>query len=187
MSLYGMACLRHPAILGGVFGKMKKTGLPLLALAVALMSACDKKPPAPPPPPHEPISVPRVAPPERVEGRSPEALLGTLHHAAQEMALDGFQFDKPELGWPFDCGASSSSAYLGLLAEKGYLSARDLGLFEEVEISNLSDSDPGGTALAKVALQKKIHLLRKDGSLSVETDEAGIFPVPPRDPVWLPK
>ena len=167
---------------------MKIPVIPLLGLTVALVAGCEKKQPAPsPPPPAETPSFPRVATPERVEDKTPQAILGTLHHAAQEMALDGFQFDKPDLGWPFDCRASSSSGYLQLLAEKGYLSPQDLGLFKNVEITNLSDSDPGGTILAKVAHQKKIHLLRKDGSLSIESDEAAILPMPPREPVWLPK
>lgn len=167
---------------------MKIPAISLIALTLALVAACEKKQPAPPSPsPSETPSFPRLAPPERVEDKTPQAILGALHHAAQEMALDGFQFDKADLGWPFDCGASSSSGYVRWLAEKGYLSPQDLGVFENVEITNLSDSDPGETILAKVVHQKKIHLLRKDGRLSIESDEAVILPIPPRDPAWLPK
>lgn len=171
-----------------MFGTIKIPVIALIGLTVALVVGCKKKQPAPPPPPSTQISAfPRVAPPERLEDKTPQAILGAMHLAAQEMALDGFQFDKADLGWPFDCGASSSSAYVRLLAEKGYLSPQDLGVFENVEITNLSDSDPGETILAKVAHQKKIHLLRKDGSLSIESDEAIILPIPPREPAWLPK
>lgn len=167
---------------------MKNLVISVIALAAAVVPACEKKEPvSPTSPSHEILSFPRVTPPERIQEKTPEAILGTLHHASQEMALDGFQFDKPELGWPFDCGASTSIGYLQSLAEKGYLSAQDLSLFEQVEIANLSDSDPGETVFAKVAHQKKIHLLRKDGSLLVETDEMKISPLPPREPAWLPK
>ncbi len=169
-----------------MFGKIKIPWASLLSLAIALMPGCEKKQPSPTPQPEAPV-FPRAAPPERVEGKTPEAILSTLHHAAQEMALDGFQFDKAELGWPFDCGATNSSAYLQSLAENGYLSPQDLGLFSEVEIANLSDSDPGETAFAKISRQNKIHLMRKDGSLSLEIPEAPLSPVPDRNPPWLPK
>ena len=167
-----------------MFRKIKILRTSLLLSVIAVMAGCEKKQ-TPPPPPPEALSFPRVAPPDRVEGKTPEAILSTLHHAAQEMALDGFQFDKAELGWPFDCGAPNSSAYLQSLAENGYLSPQDLGLFSEVEIANLSDSDPGETAFAKISRQNKIHLLRKDGSLSAEKPEATLSPLPARNPPWL--
>lgn len=167
---------------------MKIPVISLIALTLALVAACEKKQPTPPSPtPSETPSFPRPAPPERIDDQTPEAILGALHHAAQEMALDGFQFDKADLGWPFDCGASSSSGYLRSLAGKGYLSPQDLGAFENVEITNLSDSDPGETLFAKITHQKKIHLLRKDGRLSIESEEAVIPGIPPREPAWLPK
>lgn len=148
------------------------------------MAACEKKQPAPPP---EKPAYPREAAPGRVGKESPESILKTLHHAAQEMALDGFQFDKPELGWPFDCHASNSPAYLRLLVEKGYLAAQDLDFFRDIEIANLSDADPGGTAFAKIQHRKKTHLVRKDGGVSIETNDTQPHPAPPRDPAWLPR
>lgn len=162
----------------------KSQGITLLAGLLVCLAACEKKQPAPPP--EKPV-LPREAPPERVGKKSPEAILQTLHHAAQEMALDGFQFDKPELGWPSDCRASTSSGYLRLLADKGYLAPQDLELFSEVDIANLSDSDPGETAFAKIKFRKKIHFIQKDGSLLSESNDMQPPPLPPRDPVWLPK
>jgi len=160
----------------------KSQGITLLAGLLVCLAACEKKQPAPPPEKHV---LPREAPPERVGKKSPEAILQTLHHAAQEMALDGFQFDKPELGWPFDCRASTSSGYLRLLADKGYLAPQDLELFAEVDIANLSDSDPGETAFAKIEFRKKIHFIQKDGTLLSTSNETP--PFPPRDPAWLSK
>ncbi len=97
------------------------------------------------------------------------------------MALDGFQFDKPELGWPFDCRAKSASGYLALLADKGYLAKEDLPLFSEVEIANLSDSDPGDSAFALFAGSKNLLVVRKDGQIfSIEEK-----PKPSREPAWL--
>jgi hypothetical protein len=162
----------------------KSQGITLLAGLLVCLAACEKRQPAPPP--EKPVVL-REALPERVGKKSPEAILQTLHHAAQEMALDGFQFDKPELGWPFDCRASTSSGYLRLLADKGYLAPQDLELFSEVDIANLSDSDPGETAFAKIQLRKKIHFIQKDGSLLSESNDMQPPPLPPRDPAWLPK
>ena len=162
----------------------KSQGITLLAGLLVCLAACEKKQPAPPP---EKTVLTREVPPERVGEKSPEAILQTLHHAAQEMALDGFQFDKPELGWPFDCRASTSSGYLRLLADKGYLAPQDLELFSDVDISNLSDSDPGETAFAKIQFRKKIYFIQKDGSLLSESNGMQPPPLPPRDPAWLPK
>lgn len=154
---------------------------PVIVFVAALlfsMAACEKKQPAPPP---EKPAFPREAAPERVGKKSPEAILQTLHHAAQEMALDGFQFDKPELGWPFDCRASDSPGYLRLLVEKGYLAAEDLVFFREIAIANLSDSDPGETVFAKISQGKNIGFIRKDGRFETGSPS----PTPPREPAWL--
>ncbi|MFZ9964482.1 MAG: hypothetical protein ACO3GO_04680 [Terrimicrobiaceae bacterium] len=162
-------------------GKSKTPGITLLAAAIVLIPACEKKQSAPPPPPAAP-SFPREAPPERISKKTPEAILQTLHHAAQEMALDGFQFDKPDLGWPYDCRASTSSGYLALLAEKGYLAKEDLGLFNEIEIANLSDSDPGDSAFAVIPQGKTFLFVLKDGHISNSPEK----PKSSRDPAWLP-
>ncbi len=162
----------------------KFPGIILPATALAILPACEKKQPSPPP--EKPV-FPREVPPEPIGKSSPETILKALHHAAQEMALDGFQFDKPELGWPFDCRATKSSDYLRLLADKGYLAAQDLAVLTDVEIANLSDSDPGETAFAKIQLRNKSHFIRKDGTLLSESNESQSPPFPPRDPAWLPK
>lgn len=162
----------------------KFPGIILLATALAILPACKKK--QPPPPPEKPV-FPREVPPEPIGKSSTETILKALHHAAQEMALDGFQFDKPELGWPFDCRATKSSDYLRLLADNGYLAAQDLAVLKEVEISNLSDSDPGETAFAKIQRRNKSHFIRKDGTLLSASNETQPPPFPPRDPAWLPK
>lgn len=174
----------------GVFQSFIIPAMLVSALGISALPACKKTPPAPPPAPQSPPTVPsfpREAPPERVEEKTPEAILGTLRHAALEMALDGFQFDKAELGWPFDCKAATVSAYLGLLADKGYLAPQDLGHFRGVEISNLSDSDPGETAFAKITLRNQIHLIRKDGRIATTEDQRNLSPTPPREPAWLPQ
>jgi len=161
----------------------KSQGITLLAGLLVCLASCEKKQPAPPP---EKLVFPREVPPERIGKSSPEAILQTLHHGAQEMALDGFQFDKPELGWPFDCRASNSSGYLRLLADKGYLAQQDLELLSEVDIANLSDSDPGETTFAKIQHRRKIYFIRKDGSLLSESTGMPPTPSPSRDPAWLP-
>jgi hypothetical protein len=163
-------------------GKSKTSWITLLAAAIFLIPACEKKQPQPPPP-SPPPSFPREAPPERVSKKTPEAILQTLHHAAQEMALDGFQFDKRDLGWPFDCRATTSSGYLALLAEKGYLAKVDLPVFSEVEIANLSDSDPGDSAFAAIQHVKAFLVVLKDGRISSSSEK----PKSSRDPAWLPK
>lgn len=172
-----------PKILIGMLGKWKIARTSLLATAIAFISACEEKQPAPAIPSPTP-SFPREAPPERVRKKSPEAILQTLHRASQEMALDGFQFDKPQLGWPFDCRAASTSDYLRLLTENGYLGADDLSLFSEVEIANLSDADPAESPFAKIHQGKKNFFIRKDGAVVSELPQTNPSP---RDPAWLPR
>lgn len=172
-----------PKILTGMFGKWKIASTPLLATAIAFVTACEEKQPAPAIPSPTP-SFPREAPPERVGKKSPEAILQTLHRASQEMALDGFQFDKPQLGWPFDCRSTSTSDYLRRLTENGYLGVDDLSLFFEVEIANLSDADPAESPFAKIHQDKKNLFIRKDGLVVTELPQAQHSP---RDPAWLPR
>lgn len=126
-------------------------------------------------------ATPRETPPDRVTATSPAALLATLHHAAQEMALDGFEFDRAEFGWPFDRRSTSASAHLHALVGHGYLAAADLSHFADIQIANLSDSDPAGTAFAKISLKGNTHSIRKDGL--VDSDSTA----PPREPAWLPQ
>ena len=166
-----------------MLGKWKIAGTPLLATAIALITACEEKQPAPAIPSPTP-SFPREAPPERVGKKSPEAILQTLHRASQEMALDGFQFDKPQLGWPFDCRAASTSDYLRLLTENGYLGANDLPLFSEVEIANLSDAEPAEAPFAKIHQGKKNFFIRKDGAVVSELPQPQ---TPKRQPGWIPR
>jgi hypothetical protein len=148
------------------------------ALFLALPTACDKKSPPPEPSPTPTPAIPRESPPERVREKSPEALLKTLHHAAQEMALDGFQFDKPELGWPRDHGSQSASAHLQALANNGYISPEDLPLFAEIDIANLGDSNPGESPFAKIPSRGESLVIRKDGQLTTEatTEETSWLP-----------
>lgn len=172
-----------PKILTGMLGKWKIASTALLAMAIAFITACEENQPAPAIPSPTP-SFPREAPPERVGKKSPEAILQTLHRASQEMALDGFQFDKPQLGWPFDCRSTSTSDYLRLLTENGYLRADDLPLFSEVEIANLSDADPAESPFAKIHQGKKTFFIRKDGLVVTELPQAQ---TPKRQPGWLPR
>jgi hypothetical protein len=166
----------------GVRANWNIARLTLLVAAMALIPACDKKP-TPQPPASPTPSSPGEAPPERITKKTPEAILQALHQAAQEMALDGFQFDKPDLGWPFDCRATTSSGYLSLLADKGSLAKEDLPLFSEVEIANLSDSDPGDSAFAVIQQGKTFLAILKDGRISSAAEK----PKSARDPAWLPK
>ncbi|MEN9468407.1 MAG: hypothetical protein RL630_140 [Verrucomicrobiota bacterium] len=170
-------------ILTGMLRKWKIAGIPLLATAIAFIAACEEKLPAPALPTPTP-SFTREAPPERVSKESPEAILQTLHRASQEMALDGFQFDKPQLGWPFDCRSASISDYLRRLTENGYFGVDDLSLFSEVEIANLSDADPAESPFAKIPQGKKMIIIRKDGALVSELPQTQPSP---RDPAWLPR
>jgi len=114
----------------------------------------------------------------------------TLHHAAQEMALDGFQFDKKDRGWPHDAGIRTREEFLACLVRNGYLSSGDAGVFFGIRISNLSDSDPGETAFLRSPPDvRPIRVVRKDGVSEIFSGEAealSFAPPPPRDPEWLP-
>ena len=172
-----------PKILTGMLGKWKFARISLLATALACITACEEKQPAHAIPTPTP-SFPREAPPERIGKKNPEAILQTLHRASQEMALDGFQFDKPQLGWPFDCRSTTTSDYLRLLMENGYLGADDLTLFSDVEIANLSDADPAESPFAKIPQGKKNFFIRKDGAVVSELPQTNPST---RQPAWLPR
>jgi hypothetical protein len=114
-----------------------------------------------------------------------------IHSAAQECALDGFQFGKSHLGWPYEVRANSVAGYFQTLIREGFLS------YETVErvnlgwrISNLSDADPGETAFLRLDQPDKTALIvRKDGQWAVFRDEmsaAAFAKTPPREPFWLP-
>ena len=125
---------------------------------------------------------------------SPQAakssLLTKLHHAAQEMALDGFQFDKKALGWPHDAGMKSAARFLDLLVKNNYLTADDAVAASGLAISNLSDADPGETAFLRSSPgASPIVVVRKDGRIESFADPAAgdaFAPPPPRQPSWLP-
>lgn len=108
-------------------------------------------------------------------------LLATLHAAAREMALDGFQFDKPALGWPGDVGAKSGKDYVTLLLENHYIDAATAKRAENVGVANTSESDPMETALFRIRNPDGTgDTVRKDGKIEPSA------PDPPRDPAWLP-
>jgi hypothetical protein len=114
-----------------------------------------------------------------------------IHHAAQEMALDGFQFGKNHLGWPFEVNAASAMGYFEKLIREGFLPSEAGEWFKQGwVIANLSDADPGETAFLKlVQPDKTILLVRKDGQWAVFGDEpsaAAFVKQPPREPAWLP-
>jgi hypothetical protein len=115
----------------------------------------------------------------------------SIHHAAQEMALDGFQFGKNNLGWPYEVGANSAAGYFEKLTREGFLPS-EAGEWSDQEwmIANLSDADSGETAFLKlVQPDKAILLVRKDGQWAVFRDENGaaaFAKTPPRDLAWLP-
>ena len=104
--------------------------------------------------------------------------LKKLHHAAEEMALDGFQFDKPELGWPHDVGAKTGAQFLSLLR-----SHTDVATFPheaEVQVANVAETDPLDTALFKFRdASGNETVIRKDGQFAPSAS-------PPRYPQWLP-
>lgn len=113
-----------------------------------------------------------------------------IHHAAQEMALDGFQFDKNQLGWPFEVHEASTVGYFEKLIREGFLPSEAGEWFKEGWIiANLSDADPGETAFLKlVQPDKTILLVRKDGQWAVFGDgppAADFVKAPPREPAWL--
>jgi hypothetical protein len=122
--------------------------------------------------------------------RKSAAILSEFHSVAQEMALDGFQFDKPQLAWPFDSGAKTKSAYIEILAQNNRLSPEAAKRIAEISIANLSDSDPGETALASLpAPGGGVVVICKDGSLQTFDDfsrSTSFAPPPPREPAWLP-
>jgi hypothetical protein len=115
----------------------------------------------------------------------------SIHHAAQEMALDGFQLGKNHLGWPYEISANSAAAYIEKLIREGFLRS-EAGEWSDQEwmIANLSDADSGETAFLKlVQPDMTILLVRKDGKWAVFRDETGASPfatTPPREPAWLP-
>jgi hypothetical protein len=106
------------------------------------------------------------------------SVLKMLHHAAEEMALDGFQFDKPALGWPHDIRAASRAAYLAVLRENRYLAEE---VAPEIDVANVAEIDPLDTALFRIRDGSGGEtVIRKDGVI----DPAARMP--PRDPAWLP-
>jgi hypothetical protein len=114
----------------------------------------------------------------------------SVHRAASEMALDGFQSGKKRLAWPYDAGAKTSADYLQLLLREGYLSTDESLRWAEVTVANLSDADPGETAFLK-AKQPDGHtfLIVKDGTGHLFDSHASpdsFPPPPPRTPAWLP-
>ena len=107
------------------------------------------------------------------------------------MALDGFQFGKNELGWPYEVGAVSSSGYFEKMISQGFLPLEATGwIGAACKIANLSDADPGETAfLELVQPDSSVLIIRKDGQWAVfrdETSAAAFAKTPPRDPFWLP-
>ncbi|MEI8292763.1 MAG: hypothetical protein WCG66_02110 [bacterium] len=114
----------------------------------------------------------------------------SIHHAAQEMALEGFQFGKNNWGWPFDCAVESSEAYVKKLNDGKFLAVNSRESALRVDIANLSDADPGETAFLCLELPDKTLLfVRKDGEWAVfrDRDAARAFvKMPPREPAWLP-
>jgi hypothetical protein len=114
-----------------------------------------------------------------------------IHHAAQEMALDGFQFGKNHLGWPFEVNEASAKGYFEKLIREGFLPSQAGEWYKEGwMIANLSDADPGETVFLKlVQPDKSVLLVRKDGRWAIFGDgnSAAAFGVaPPREPAWLP-
>ena len=160
----------------GFFFPSKRPSALWAALLLALPTACEKKTPPPAP---AGASDSRDSNPARVLGKSPAALLQALHHAAQEMALDGFQFDKPGLGWPRDRGSRSASDHLQALASRDYLSPGDLAFFADIDIANLGDSDPGESAFAKIPTRGETLVIRKDGQLATDAATGATL--------WLPR
>ena len=159
-----------------------------LTTCLLTSNACRKVPPPPLPP--EPdispvIPIPDTAPVPDVSWQTIE-----IHRASQKMALDGFQYGKTTLGWPFEIRATSSQAYLDHLIHENFLPPEAVGWIDHHwRIANLSDSDPGETVFLKVTQQdKSVVLVRKDGQRAVFQDEAAASSVkaPPREPAWLP-
>lgn len=143
-------------------------------------------------PPERAVEQKTVVPvePAGVDKAVPGPHMAAVHHAAQEMALDGFQFGKKSLGWPFDAGVKSSADYLSLLVRDNYLPAGQAAESGSLIISNLSDSDPGETAFLRTAFGvSPVVVVRKDGrtqSFAAPSACDGFAPPPPREPAWLP-
>lgn len=118
------------------------------------------------------------APPAQAQTAAAQDVLKKLHHAAEEMALDGFQFDKPELGWPHDVGAKTSADFLARLH-----SGNDpipLPPEASVTVANVSETDPLDTALFKLRDPNGHEtVIRKDGQFAPAS-------LPNRNPPWLP-
>lgn len=115
--------------------------------------------------------------------------IAELHSGAREMALDGFQFDKPRLAWPFDSGTPTSAAYLELLQQNNRLAPQTAATLASTSIANLSDSDPAETAFASIPAKDGVIVIRKDGLSRTFPDipaSATFAPPPPRTPAWLP-
>jgi len=151
--------------------------LSLSALALLLLTAC-------------PSHVKDTAPgQESAATQKFQSQLKALHHAAQEMALDGFQYNKHRLGWPFEAKVQSSSDYLRLLVSEGYLAPEVAESLKNVAIANVSDSDPLTTLFLSVPTDDgKTLIVRKDGNLQSEQNlesSKTFAPPPPREPVWL--
>lgn len=114
-----------------------------------------------------------------------------IHHASQEMALDGFQYGKNHLGWPFEIGAASSQAYLIKLVQEKFLPEEAAKwLDRDWHVANLSDADPGETAFLKLTQpDQTILIVTKNGQSAIlqDTTAADAFAKePPREPAWLP-
>jgi|GEM_PF-1000905 len=172
--------------------RLARQGILLCAGITFLMtlSSC-RKSPVPPPLPN----LPDLPAPHPVSSGKP---LGDFarraidfHRAAQEMALDGFQFGKNELGWPFEIGADSSSVYFEKLIRGGFLPPEAVGWASSSwKIANLSDADPGETAFLEFTQPDTSTLLiRKDGQWAVFREKAEVetfAKAPTRFPAWLP-
>ncbi len=168
--------------------RLARHGILLCAGIACLMtsSGCRKSPSPAPPDIPAPNPVSNATPTEDFARKAIE-----IHRAAQEMALDGFQFGKNELGWPYEVGAVSSSGYFEKMISQGFLFPEAAGWVAQAwKIANLSDADPGETAFLELAQpDASVLIVRKDGQWAVfrdETSAAAFAKTPPRDPSWLP-
>jgi hypothetical protein len=118
-----------------------------------------------------------------------------LFLALQSARLD---FGKTHAGVPApaESGVSSTAAYLALLRKYDYLNDRDLSLFRDFVIANVSENDPPQTVLlisrnAYAALQagkplQNFTIFQKDGEGgSFKQGNLDRFPLPPRQPAFL--
>lgn len=134
-------------------------------LALIVFSSCKRSPQTEPPP----------APAQTAAAQD---VLKKLHHAAEEMALDGFQFDKPELGWPRDVGAETSADFLARLHSGNATISLPPG--SSIAVANVAETDPLDTALFKFRDSSGHEtVIRKDGQLAPASP-------PNRNPPWLP-